>query len=92
MTPLDHGMLDHACVIADTPAAEVQVRRYMGRVLALVGWTVSLSHLDVAAEILEEVSGRDMPLGIYLPLHPEAAVSPADIEVLRGFFATNPAD
>ena len=46
----------------------------------------------VAAEILEEVSGRDMPLGIYLPLHPEAAVSPADIEVLRGFFATNPAD
>jgi hypothetical protein len=27
-----------------------------------------------------------------LPRHPEAAVSPADIEVLRGFFATNPAD
>ena len=58
MTPLDH-----ACVIADTPAAEVQVRRYMGRVLALVGWTVSLSHLDVAAEILETTDGRRFNVG-----------------------------
>ncbi|MGD9546032.1 MAG: heme-binding domain-containing protein [Candidatus Krumholzibacteriia bacterium] len=40
----------------------------------------------VAGEILDEVATGEMPLGIYLPLHPEARLTGADLNVLQGYF------
>lgn len=40
----------------------------------------------VAGEILEEVATGEMPLGIYLSLHPEARLTGTDLNVLQGYF------
>ena len=39
-------------------------------------------------ECIEEIEEREMPLRIYLPMHPEARVSDADLATLRAWVAS----
>ncbi len=39
-------------------------------------------------ECIEEIEEKEMPLNIYLPLHPEARVSDADLATLRAWVAS----
>jgi hypothetical protein len=45
---------------------------------------------EIAHEMVEEVEEGEMPMPIYLVVHPEARVSPADFEVLRRWAGTYP--
>jgi inorganic triphosphatase YgiF len=43
-------------------------------------------------EVWEEVEEGEMPLGIYLPMHPEARLAQADREAIREWVASSGAD
>ena len=42
-----------------------------------------MASLDDITEIYEEVSKGDMPPWFYVPMHPEARVSDAELDALR---------
>lgn len=47
---------------------------------------------EVREEVYEESSEGEMPLWFYLPLHPEARLSAADLTILRGWAGGQHAD